>query len=94
MTAESGKFDEIPPRCFQKLPLPAEPMNSMLAVLVTLLAKSDHKHFVLRDPLSVEVDNVMVMLCRSAANAVRVVKRDPVTIAALRSVHLERYVIV
>jgi hypothetical protein len=42
VTAESGKLDEIPPRLFKKLPLPAEPMDSVLAVLVTLLAKSDH----------------------------------------------------
>lgn len=69
-------------------------MDSVLAVLMALLAKSDHKHFVLRDPLSVDVDDVMVMLCRGAANAVRISVCDPVTITALRGFHLERDIIV
>jgi hypothetical protein len=62
-------------------------MDSQVAVLVALVAKANHKHFVLRDPLSVEMDNVVMMLSRSAAYAVRMVVCDPVTIAALRGVH-------
>jgi hypothetical protein len=33
VTAENGKLDKVPTRRFLKLPIPAEPMNSVLAVL-------------------------------------------------------------
>jgi hypothetical protein len=39
MTAENGKLDEVPPRCFEKLPFPAEVVDAALA-LVTLLTES------------------------------------------------------
>jgi hypothetical protein len=94
VTAENGKLDKVPTRRFLKLPIPAEPMNSVLAVLVTLVAKSDHEHFVLRNSLSVEMNNVVVMFSRSAANAVRIIERDPITITALRCCHLKRNVVV
>jgi hypothetical protein len=42
VTTENGKLDEIPPRCFEKLPIPAEPMNSVVAMLVAVVAESDH----------------------------------------------------
>jgi hypothetical protein len=87
VTAENGKLDEVPARRFLKLPLPAEPMDSVVAMLMALVAKSDHEHFVLGDTLSVEMDNVVVMLRWSAAHAVRIRLGDPVTVTALRSSH-------
>jgi hypothetical protein len=87
VTAENGKLDEIPPRCFQKLPLPAEPVDSVFAMLVTLIAKPNHEHFVLRYALSVDMDNMMVMLCWPTADTIRVGQRKPIPIKALTRVH-------
>jgi hypothetical protein len=86
MTAENGKLDEIPPRSFQKLPLPAEVVDAA-GSLMTVSAESDHEHFVLGDALVVDVNDVMLLLSRSAAYAIRKLLRDPVAIAALCGVH-------
>jgi hypothetical protein len=87
VTAENSQLDEIPTRRFLKLPLSAEPMDSVLAVLMTLLAKSDHEHFVLGDPLVVQMNDVVVVLCRSAAHAIWMLSAEPVTVTALGSGH-------
>jgi hypothetical protein len=85
VTAENSQFDKVPTRRFLKLTFPAEPMDSLLAALMTLLAKSDHEHFVLGYSLVVQVDDVVVMLCLSAAHAIWMLSREPVTVTALGS---------
>lgn len=87
MTTENGNLDQVPSGRFHELPLPAEPMNSVLAVLVASIAKTNHKHFILRDPLFVQVDNVVVMLRRSAAHAIGMLGCEPITVAALGGSH-------
>lgn len=63
--------------------------------LVARPAKAHDKHFVLRDPLMIEMHDMMLLLSRSAAYAIRIFRSDPIAVAALRGVHrLERHIII
>jgi hypothetical protein len=86
VTAENGELDEIPPRCFQKLPLSAEIVDAAFSFMAAA-AKTYDQHFVLGDPLVVEMDDMMLLLDRSSADAIRVFPRGVIAIAALSGVH-------
>ena len=79
MTAESRKFDEVPARRFQKLPLSAEIVDSALA-LVAWLTKPNHEKIILRYSLPVDVHDVVETLSHGSASAERMLGFQPVPI--------------
>jgi hypothetical protein len=87
VAAENGNLDEVPARMFEKLPLSAKLVDGLFAAGVARVAKADDQHLIFGDALAVEVDNVVLLLDGSAADAIRVFQRNVVAIAALRGVH-------
>jgi hypothetical protein len=67
--AEGGEVNEIVPGRLKELLLASKLVNTTGAG-VAWLAETDHKHFVLRYPLPVQVDNVVELLARATADAV------------------------
>jgi hypothetical protein len=84
VSAENGYLNEIPTRCFQKLSLSAEIVNSAFA-LVAVSTELNDKHMVLGDPLSVDVDDVVDARLGFAAHLAKERQRIPITTD--RSVH-------
>ncbi len=74
-------MDEIPPRRFEELLLSAEPVNRLIAARVTGPAEAHDQHVVFRDPLPVDVDNVVRIGPRCATDALRVFKPKPIPIS-------------